>query len=425
MDRWHFRWTLRISGVAIGTLLLAAPPAGLEAQAAPPTTSVRTLTDTLPGGVGGVTVDRLGLIYVADFRETVWKVTPDGQATRFATGLYGASGNAIDAKGNLFQSSFSGNYISKIDRFGNQTVFVDSGLAGPVGITIDQDDNLYVTNCSANTISKVTKDGQVSTFASGNSFNCPNGITRDGQGNTYVVNFSDERMLKITPDGSVSEFATLPGGGNGHVTIARGDLYATSFRGHRVYRVSLTGEVTPIAGTGAIGERDGPGLQATFTWPNGIAAGPQGDRLYVNDYINRFPPTLEVLPQPLSVVRQIKLPSFSDALVAALQSSGIGGMRKAYRAWKADPTTGSVFTEVEVNRLGYQLMGQNQLEAATELFKLNVESYPQSFNVYDSLAEAYMNAGKNDKAIEFYQKSLELNPANTNAVQMIKKIRGS
>ncbi len=408
-----------------GTAVLMLAPAGLQAQAAPPSAKVRTLTDTLPGAVGGVTVDRLGLIYVADFRETVWKVTPDGKATRFASGLYGASGNAIDSKGNLFQSNFSGNYISKIDRFGNQTVLVDSGLAGPVGITIDQEDNLYVTNCRDNAISKVTKGGQISTFSTGNFFNCPNGITRDGQGNIYVVNYRDERMLKITPDGSVSEFATLPGGGNGHVTFARGDLYATSLRGRRIYRVSLAGEVTLIAGTGAIGEQDGPGSEATFSWPNGIAAGPQGDRLYVNDFINRFPPTLEVLPQPLSVVRQIKLPSLADVLVAALESAGIGSMRDAYRAWKADPTAGGVFTEAEVNQLGYQLMGRSQLEAATELFKLNVESYPQSFNVYDSLAEAYMNAGKNDEAIRFYEKSLELNPANSNAVQMLKKIRGS
>jgi sugar lactone lactonase YvrE len=416
---------LPLSGAITAALMLTPTPATLEAQTTPPSAMVRTLTDTLPGRVGGVTVDRIGLIYVADFQETVWKVTPDGKATRFVTGLYGASGNAIDSKGYLLQSSFSGNYISKIDRLGNQTVLVDSGLAGPVGITVDQEDNLYVTNCRANTISKVTQSGQLSTFASGNFFNCPNGITRDPNGNTYVVNFSDERMLKITPDGAVSEFATLPGGGNGHVTFARGDLYATSFRGHRIYRVSLAGEVTPIAGTGTIGEQDGPGPEATFSWPNGIAAGPQGDRLYVNDFINRFPPTLEVLPQPLAVVRQIKLPSFSDALAAALESGGVGAMRTTYRAWKADATTGGVFTEAEVNQLGYQLMGRNQLEAATELFKLNVESYPQSFNVYDSLAEAYMNGGKNDQAIEFYQKSLELNPANTNAVQMMKKIRGN
>ncbi len=68
-------------------------------------------------------------------------------------------------------------------------------------------------------------------------------------------------------------------------------------------------------------------------------------------------------------------------------------------------------------------MTGGQLSAATEVFELNVESYPLSSNVYDSLAEAYMNAGENAKAIQFYEKSLEINPANTNAVDMLKKIR--
>ena len=58
------------------------------------------------------------------------------------------------------------------------------------------------------------------------------------------------------------------------------------------------------------------------------------------------------------------------------------------------------------------------------MFELNAESYPLSWNVYDSLAEAYMNGGENAKAIQFYEKSLEINPANNNAVDMLKKIRG-
>ncbi len=426
--RRHRRGARGPVAINMGFAILFCVPAHAGAQAAGAPTSaasVRTLTDTLPGAVGGVAVDRLGTIYVADFRESVWKVTPDGRASVFATGLYGASGNALDRKGNLYQSSFSGNYVSRIDRFGEHTVVADTGLSGPVGIAIDQEQNLYVANCSSNTIGRISPAGVVTTFASGDVFNCPNGITRDPEGNTYVVNFSDERMIKITPDGKTSEFASLPGGGNGHVTFARGDLYATSFQGHRIYRVSLAGRVTLIAGTGSIGEKDGPGPQATFSWPNGIAAGPQGDRVFVNDFINRFPPTIEVPPAPLFVVRQIKLPSLSDALVASLRSGGIPAMVKTYRTWKQDPATAAVFTEIEINRLGYQLMSNGQLPAATEVFKLNVESYPQSFNVYDSLAEAYMNAGKNDLAIEFYEKSLAKNPGNTNAVQMLKKLRGN
>ena len=407
-----------LMGAAVSLAILAAPT-----DAVAQGDRVLTLTDTLPAAVGGVAVDRAGMIYVADFRETVWKVTPDGQASVFATGFYGASGNAIDSRGNLFQSNFYGNYISKVDRFGEHVTFADSGLSGPVGIVIDADDNLYVTNCTANALSKVTTHGVVSTFAESELFRCPNGITRDPQGNTYVVNFSDEAILKVTPDGEVSGFAALPGGGNGHVTFARGNLYATSFQGHRIYKVSLAGDVTLLAGTGAAGGQDGLALEATFSFPNGIATTTGGGRLYVNDFINRFPPTVELPPQPLSVIRQVKLASISDVLAAALTSGGTQGMIGAYRKWKTDPATAGVFTEVEVNRLGYQLMTGGQLPAATEVFELNVESYPLSWNVYDSLAEAYMNAGENAKAIRYYEKSLEINPANTNAVDMLKKIR--
>ncbi len=385
---------------------------------------VRTVVDTLVGAVGGVAVDRLGIIYSADFGEKVFKIMPDGRVSVFATGLYGASGNAIDSRGNLLQSNFSGNYVSKIDRGGNAEIFA-TGFSGPVGIALDSADNMIVCNCRGNTLSRVTADGVVTEFATSELLNCPNGITRAGDGNYYVANFSDARLLKVTPDGVVTEFATLPGGGNGHVAFARGDLYATSFRGHRVYRVTLEGDVTLLAGTGTMGETDGAAAEATFSWPNGIAAGPTGDRLYINDYLNRVSPTLEAPPAPLSSLRQITLPTISTVLTAALTHGGVDEMIQAYRTWKSEPGTAGLFTEIEVNAMGYQLMTGGQLQAATELFKLNAESYQQSFNAYDSLAEAYMRSGKNELAIEFYEKSLEINPANQNAVQMLSRIRGT
>ena len=383
---------------------------------------VLTLADTLIGGVGGVAVDRLGYIYVADFGETVWKIKPDGRVTKFATGLYGASGNTFDAHGNLYQSNFSGHFISRIDRTGAHEIAFDEGLQGPVGITFGPDGNLYVCNCQGNTISKAAPDGIVTPFAEGDLFNCPNGITRDTDGNLYVVNFSDENMLKITPDGTVTHFATLPGGGNGHVAFAQGNLYATSFQGHRVYRVSLTGEVEHIAGSG-FGEVDGPGMEAKFSWPNGIAAGPLGDRLYTNDFINRFPPTLERPPVPLSSVRMLKLASLADLMAQALNTDGIEHMTAVYKDYKSDPSTAPPYTEQEVNALGYRLMAAGQLEAAIAVFQLNVGSYPQSFNVYDSLGEAYRKAGQKDLAIEFYEKSLELNPNNENGRTALKEMR--
>ncbi len=64
-----------------------------------------------------------------------------------------------------------------------------------------------------------------------------------------------------------------------------------------------------------------------------------------------------------------------------------------------------------------------KFQEAIKLFKLNVEYFPDSWNVYDSLAEAYMKNGNNDLAIKNYEKSLELNSENKNASEMLKKLR--
>ena len=75
-----------------------------------------------------------------------------------------------------------------------------------------------------------------------------------------------------------------------------------------------------------------------------------------------------------------------------------------------------------LNGLGYQVMGDGNLVDAIKLFELNTKLFNKSSNVYDSLAEAYMNNGERSLAIELYNRSLELNPNNTNAIRMINKL---
>ena len=88
--------------------------------------------------------------------------------------------------------------------------------------------------------------------------------------------------------------------------------------------------------------------------------------------------------------------------------------------------TSSKFTtrcgESELNGLGYRLLQAKKVKEAIEIFKLNVEAYPHSANSYDSLAESYMVNGDNELAIQNYKKSLELDPQNLNAVEMLKKL---
>ncbi len=82
------------------------------------------------------------------------------------------------------------------------------------------------------------------------------------------------------------------------------------------------------------------------------------------------------------------------------------------------------FRERTLNNLGYRLLGAGQVDQAIAIFKLNVEMFPGAWNVYDSLAEAYMAKGEKERAIALYQRSLSQNPDNDNAVEMLKKLKG-
>ncbi|MDC6350456.1 serine hydrolase [Zeaxanthinibacter sp. PT1] len=79
-------------------------------------------------------------------------------------------------------------------------------------------------------------------------------------------------------------------------------------------------------------------------------------------------------------------------------------------------------SENEMNMIGYQLLSRGETEAAAAVFELNIAAHPESFNVYDSYAEAMMEMGENDKAIENYKKSVEMNPGNTNGIKMLQKL---
>ena len=78
--------------------------------------------------------------------------------------------------------------------------------------------------------------------------------------------------------------------------------------------------------------------------------------------------------------------------------------------------------EGRLNNLGYVLLFQNDIKGALGVFKHYVASYPKSANAYDSLGEAYMIKGDKAQAIKNYKKSLKLDPKNTNAKEMLKRL---
>jgi uncharacterized protein len=89
---------------------------------------------------------------------------------------------------------------------------------------------------------------------------------------------------------------------------------------------------------------------------------------------------------------------------------------------KAHPEYANYF-ERQINDLGYRLIALKNNDEALEAFKFNVEVFPDSWNAFDSLAEAYMKVNNKKLAIENYEKSLKINPNNNNAKEQIKKIK--
>ena len=405
----------------------APPPAGAQAPApgVPPADSVFTafVTDTIAdfGAVGGVAVDALGYVYAADFRNAVWRLSPDGTLVKFADGLYGASGNTIGPRGYLWQSSFNGNYVSRISRTGEVETWVDDGLAGPVGIAAAPDGTLYVVNCTGGYVARIGADRTVSEFARHDAMACPNGITFDDRGDLYVVNFNDSRVVRITPDGEASVFTDVPGaGGNGHIAFARGAFFVTQLRGNRVFRVQRDGTVTPLAGTGAAGSADGAALEATFTRPNGIGVGPGGNDLWINDLTQG-----QGLGLGVSVVslRRIRMASISDALAAVPADGGPEALRAAHDAYLAsragEDSSASAIT------LAYQWLSTGRFGDGLAVFRMNAETYPSDANAQFHYGEAYRYAGQMEQAAAQYRKVLELDPEHGNARARLAEVSGA
>lgn len=107
-----------------------------------------------------------------------------------------------------------------------------------------------------------------------------------------------------------------------------------------------------------------------------------------------------------------------ESLMAGRADEAVEGYRKI----KRESPLNAAVAEERLNQLGYTLMNEQKYPEAIAVLKLNVELYPQSSNVYDSLGEAYMKSGNKELAIQNYKKSLELDPTNQNAVAMLKTL---
>lgn len=116
--------------------------------------------------------------------------------------------------------------------------------------------------------------------------------------------------------------------------------------------------------------------------------------------------------------------SAADVIEEILTEKGIGGIEAAkseLKELKKQPDK-YLISERQFNSLGYRFLQKNMLPHAITVFRMNVETFPESYNVYDSLAEAYLNMADKYNTIRYYKKSLELNPQNENARDRLERM---
>jgi CubicO group peptidase (beta-lactamase class C family) len=105
-----------------------------------------------------------------------------------------------------------------------------------------------------------------------------------------------------------------------------------------------------------------------------------------------------------------------------IDNEGTTNIRAFYDELKNNKPDTFNFSERQLNRLGYYYLGKEMVENAVAIFKLNVDLFPNSGNVYDSYGEALLKRGDKDMAIENYLKSVEVYPGNENGIKVLNDL---
>lgn len=355
--------------VVLGMALIAAGPTYASTAAPAGTLSIAAPTSTFgtDGFPAPIAVDTAGDLFIADNYE-VEKITPSGTSSVVAgTGVGGRphpgpatsskiepSQLALDSAGNLYIDDSGYAVILKVDTSGTLSIVAGNGqlgqpTPGPAtsssigfigGMAVDSAGNLFLDD--DNLIEKVTPGGTLSLVshlafafsgqtqpgpaASGQLYN-PAALVVDGAGDLYIADRGHNVVKKVNPSGVTTIVAGSGSGATGRPTPGdptasslddptglaldtSGNLYIADSGNNLVERITPTGVLSVIAGTGQAGApTSGPATASDLSNPTGLGLDPAGN-LYIADNGNNV---VEELAGAATSLANITPPSISGA----------------------------------------------------------------------------------------------------------------
>jgi len=331
--------------------------------------------NALLNGCTGVAVDGAGNVYIADRdNNVVRKVNTAGVISTFAgTGVAGYSGNGgsataamlnkpaalvTDGAGNVYVSDQGNNRIRKINAMGIISNYAGIGVAaytgdadsataaainGPDGLAIDASGNLYIADAGNNAIRMVSTSGIISTVAGNGtigsagdggpataaSLYSPSGVATDAAGNLYIADVLNNKIRKVSGTGVITTIAgtgVAGNTGNGSAAIAAtlryptgvsvdgsGNVYIADQGNYNVRVINTSGIITNYAGTSTSGY-DGDGGLATAAKlgaPKSVYVDGWG-RVYVSDITNHIVRVVTASASVTSATNSNKLTVFPN-----------------------------------------------------------------------------------------------------------------
>jgi sugar lactone lactonase YvrE len=289
----------------------------------------------------GIAVDASGNVYISDTSNSEIRKISSGAVVSTFAGQAGSPGAAngtgtaasfnmpvglgVDGSGNVYVADAGNDDIREISTGGVVITLAGTGSTGstnatgtsasfdnPTGVAVDASGNVYVADQNNQLIRKITSGGVVSTFAgtvgvAGNangtgtsaSFNNPTGLAVDASGNVYVADQNNFEIRKITTSGVVSVLAGSGSSGSVNATgtsasfnhpydvtvDAQGNVYVADGSNDDIREISPAGVVTTLAGTGSAGATNATGLFASFDSPWALAVN-SANQLFVADTDN-------------------------------------------------------------------------------------------------------------------------------------------